>query len=143
MRKYFYYLCIAMLCVGVVGCTNNDNNGNNNENNDDKLEIGDDFKSLIIGLWEAEKDWEEGKGYEEWDDGELVLRFKKDGTGFWMMEDEEDDVDSFEWEVDGNILYFYEDGEVDDYAKIEKLTNSELILSYEGGTYKEYYTRAN
>ena len=149
MKKYFCFLFAAMLCIGMAGCSVNGNDntkddaGNGGNNNSDKIEEGDDRKALLIGLWEAEKDWEEDYGYDYWDDGELVLRFKEDGTGFWMIEDEEDDVDSFEWEIDGTILYFYDNGEVEDYAIIEKLGVNELILSYESGKFKEYYTRIN
>ena len=133
MKKLCYFLFAAALCVGFVGCSE-----------DKDKDSGKSSKSLIVGTWENYKDWEEGYGYDYYDDGEYVVRFKSDGTGFWLEDGYADET--FRWELDGSYLYItyldYDEDEVE-VIKVKTLDKEELVLSYDGGEYLEYYRRVN
>lgn len=132
MKKLFYFLFAAALCVGFVGCSDDD----------DKDKKGS--KSNIVGTWENYKDYEEDYGYDYWEEGEYVVRFKSDGTGFWLEDGYADEY--FEWELDGMTLYitYSYDGETEvEVIKIKTLEKDEMVFSYDGGEYLEYYRRIN
>ena len=132
MKKLCYFLFAAALCVGFVGCSE-----------DKDKDSGKSSKSLIVGTWENYKDWEEGYGYDYWEDGEYVIRFKSDGTGFWLEDGYAEDT--FSWELDGSYLYItysYEDDYVE-VIKVKSLDKEEMVFSFDGGEYLEYYRRIN
>lgn len=119
MKKLFYVLFAAMLCAGFAGCGSTD------------------YKTSIVGSWTNYQDWDEGIGYTEYDEGEIIVRFKADGTGCWLEDGELDE--SFDWEIDGSALYMdYGDDDVE-VIQIKTLNKKEMIFSYDGGESLEYY----
>lgn len=132
MKKFCCLFFATVLCIGFVGC----NDDKDNDKDNDKSS-----KSLIVGTWENYKDWEEGYGYDYYEDGEYVVRFKSDGTGFWLEDGYADD--GFKWELDDSYLYFYYDEDDIEVIKVKSLDKEEMVLSYNGGEYLEYYRRIN
>lgn len=130
MKKVFYFLLVAMFCSAFVGCSK-----------DDAGEISkDNYEDAIVGTWDLEKAWDEDWGeYEYFEEGEWTLRFQAGGTGYIV---EEEDRWGFDWEIDGSWLYMEDYDGYEDEAKIKKLTNTELVLSYYDGDYIEYYKRS-
>ena len=134
MKKYFCFLFATMLCIGFVGCSKDDDGKKNEES----------YEKLIVGTWECNKSWDVDYGYSHYRDGEYGILFKANGTGFFLEEDERYE---FEWDIDGSTLYinFEDEGEegveVEDRYKIETLNKDELVLSYAGGDYIEYFER--
>ena len=129
MKKYFCFLFATMLCIGFVGCSKDDDGKKNEES----------YEKLIVGTWECSKSWDVDDGYSHCSDGEYGILFKANGTGFFLEKDERYE---FEWDIDGSTLYIFEDEEEDeDRYKIETLNKDELVLSYAGGDYIEYFER--
>ncbi len=129
MKKLFLVLFASMLCATLTGCLDS------NEN-DKKDKDGDE--SLIVGTWNNFKDWEDGYGYEYYEDEYGVL-FKANGTGYWIYKGEIDD-EYFTWEINGSKLYMDYGDEIET-PTIKTLNKSELTLSYDNGEYIEYYER--
>ena len=138
MKKIVYLLFATILCCSLTCCITSDGDNSNNKN--DNNNGGSNKEVLIVGTWNNYKDWEEGYGYENYDEGEYAIRFKSDGSGYWIYEGEVED--RFEWSVDGSIIYFEYDFDDIESAKIKTLNNNELVLSYDDGEYIEYYHRA-
>lgn len=130
MKKVFYFLLVAMFCGVFVGCSK-----------DDAGEVSkDNYEKAIVGTWNLYKDWEEGE-YCYYEEGEWSMSFKSDGSGYFI---DGDDRWELEWEIDGSSLFVLDfDTWEENKATIKKLTKTELVLSYYGGEYLEYYKRAN
>lgn len=149
MKKLFYILFVATLCVGLVGCEV-ENNKSKKDKNDDTENVDDNDNNsssnskekLIVGTWELYKDYDvEYDEYYYYDDGEFV-QFKSNGIGYYYEEGEsKEDWFEFEWEIEGSKLYI--DEEDGDWwcAIIKDLNNKELILKDDEGEYIEYYRR--
>lgn len=131
MKKFFFFLFTAMLCIGFTGCVDGDDHSS--EKKADK----------IVGTWNNYKDtWNNGTESDYYEDGKYGVCFKENGSGYWTYYGEVDDY--FDWEISGSTLRFdygYGDYEV---TKIKTLKNNELVLSWEDdeeGDYLEYYER--
>ena len=119
MKKIFYLLLIALFCGAFVSCSKDDD-GNDVAN----------YEELIVGEWTFVKEYYDGEYY-YYDEGELNITFKSNGTGY----EEEDGYreDQFKWEIDGSNLYM-SDGYYETTAKIKKLSKKELVVH----VYDEY-----
>lgn len=142
MKKLFYLLLISTLCVGVVGCS--ESNDDNEKESEIENGSSSDNESLIVGTWEAYKYYNVDEDETEYaDDGEMTIRFKSNGTGYLWEYDEEygEEEENFEWELKGSKLYMIWPDEEDDYEeevyKVKKLTQKDLVISYDDGYYEE------
>lgn len=138
MKKLFYLLFVATLCVALVGCSEN----NDDKDKENEIENGSnsDNESLIVGTWEAYKYYNVDDDETEYaDDGESTIRFKSNGTGSTWGNDF--DEERFEWELKGSKLYLMwpNDDDYEEVYKVKKLTQKDLVLSYDDGYEEEVH----
>ena len=98
----------------------------------------------FVGTWDNYKDYYDGE-YEYYEEGEYLLRFKNDGTGYWIEEGEI--YDQFKWEYDSSYLYFTfrdDDGEEEtEVMKVKIVGDDEMAFVYkeEGDEWLEFWKR--
>ncbi|MES2267670.1 MAG: lipocalin family protein [Bacteroidota bacterium] len=124
MKKLLFIATLLFACtVGFTGCKKSGENPSSVS------------KSQITGKWLYVKIVEDGDT-ESFDDGEYI-QFNEDGTAYDSM-----DNDNARWSLSGNKLSITNDGET--YAaNVDKITNSELVLSVtdDDGHRKVYFKR--
>ena len=133
MKKLLYFLLIALFCGAFASCSKDDNEGGNNSS----------YKKLIVGTWKWVK--EAHRGSVKIVDYDCRNVLKSNGTGYTLIDGYHDD--DFEWEIDGNYLYYYFRDGGTATSLIEKLTEKELVTyiwdEYEGLTWTEYFEKVD
>lgn len=100
--------------------------------------------NFFVGTWDNYKDFYDGE-YEYYEEGEYMLRFKNDGTGYWIEEGEI--YDQFEWEYDSSYLYFTfreDDEEETEVMKVKIVGDDEMAFVYkesDGEEWLEFWKR--
>ena len=131
MKKLFYCLLVALgFSLLATSCDKD----------------GDSGDKSLVGEWRLYKDYEEGYGYEyydEDDDFQYYVTFKSNGT-FEIIEIDGryEEVMSGTYTLNGDRLKVKAYGETA-YVEVVSLTSDELVLDWtdEDGIYIEYYER--
>ena len=131
MKKLFYCLLVALgFSLLATSCDKDGDSGDNS----------------LVGEWRLYKDYEEGYGYEYYDEDDeyqYYLIFKSNGTmKIIEIEEGEEWEESATYTLSGERLKVKFHGETE-YVDIASLTSDELVLDWsdEDGIYIEYYER--
>ena len=133
--KHFLLLILSVLSLSLISCEKDGDGGSGDKS--------------IVGEWRLYKDYEEGYGYEYYDEDDdeyqYYLIFKSNGTmKIIEIEEGEEWEESGTYTLSGERLKVKFDGETE-YVDIASLTSDELVLDWsdEDGKYLEYYERVD
>lgn len=139
MKKICYFFVAVALCVGFVGCSDD----NDNDKGKDKS-----LKSLIVGTWELYKSCDDG---DDWDydygnDYSQIISFNADGTGtFIEKEDGSYYPGPISWEIVAEtylqIKLFYDEEPYDYEDRVGKIKIEKNELIFDWGDGEVYYYR--
>ena len=120
---------MVLVCTGLLSCSSD---------NDDKVEEGNNYKSLIIGKWELSNRTSK----------HTHLEFKSNGTFSYTSSKEADYEQHGEFKIDGDILYQHFSRENDwEMSKILLLNSMTLTMqNFDGANLKASpytYSRVN